>query len=110
LTIDADIDGLRGVVKNRTQLTRRVRVRHVSRNRTRVEVAELIERFLENRPAYPQEWNDFVECRQRDPTMEAYRRRCYNLDPLVNRPEPVDENAIAELRGILCELRTARPE
>ena len=82
----------------------------MSRKRTRVEVADLIQRFLENRPAYSQEWNDFVECSQRDPTIEAYRKRCYNLDPLVNRPDPVDENAVAELRGILHELRTASGE
>ena len=82
----------------------------VSRMRTRVEVADLIQRFLENRPAYPQEWNDFVECSQRDPTVESYRKRCYNLDTLVNHPEPIDENAIAELRGILQELRTASRE
>jgi hypothetical protein len=82
----------------------------MSRKRTRVEVADLIHRFLENRPAYPQEWNDFVECSQVDPTIEAYRKRCYTLDPLVNRPDPVDENAVAELRGILHELRTPSRE
>ena len=27
----------------------------------RDEVADLIERFLENRSGYPQEWNDFVD-------------------------------------------------
>lgn len=88
----------------------RVRVRHVTRNRTRADVADLIERFLQNRPAYPQEWNDFVECSQREPAMDVYRRRCYNLDPLVDRPDPVDEDAIAELRGILHELRAASRE
>lgn len=42
--------------------------------------------------------------------MDVYRRRCYNLDPLVDRPDPVDEDAIAELRGILHELRAASRE
>ena len=82
----------------------------MSRSRTRAQVTELIERFLENRLAYPQEWNDFVECSQHDSIMEAYRKRCYDLDPLVNCPEPVDENAMNELRRILHELRSARPE
>jgi hypothetical protein len=78
----------------------------VSRNATKTEVADLIERFLENRLAYPQEWNDFCECRQKDPAVEAYRKKCDNLDPLVNRPEPVDQDAIAELRLMAEELRT----
>lgn len=30
------------------------------------EVADLIERFLRGESTYPQEWNDFVECSQRD--------------------------------------------
>jgi len=80
------------------------------RKKTRADVADLIERFLQNRLAYPQEWNDFVECSQSDPAIEAYRRRCYDLDPLVNRPDPVDEDAIANLRGILHELRAGSRE
>jgi hypothetical protein len=79
----------------------------VGRKSTRTDVANLIERFLQNRLAYPQEWNDFVERRQGDPIIDAYRRRCYDLDPLVNRPDPVDEDAIAELHGIVRELRTS---
>ena len=80
------------------------------RKKTRADVADLIERFLQNRLAYPQEWNDFVESSQSDPAIEAYRRRCYDLDPLVNRPDPVDEDAIANLRGILHELRAGSRE
>lgn len=80
------------------------------RKKTRADVADLIERFLHDRLAYPQEWNDFVECSQPDPAMDVYRRRCYDLDPLVNRPDPVDKGAIAELRGILDELRAGSRE
>ena len=80
------------------------------RRETKSEVAKLIERFVENRLTYPQEWNDFVERRQRDPVVESYRKRCYDLDPLVNRPDPIDEDAVAELRSILQELRSARPD
>lgn len=82
----------------------------MNRRRTKSEVAELVERFLENRLTYPQEWNDFVERSQSDPVVEAYRKRCYDLDPLVNRPDPVDEDAMAQLRGILKELRSAAPD
>ena len=77
-------------------------VRH---NATKAEVADLIERFLADRLAYPQEWNDFVECRQSDPDVEMYRKKCHNLDPLVNHPDPIDQNAIIKLRLIAKELR-----
>ena len=80
------------------------------RERTKSEVAELIERFLENRLAYPQEWNDFVERHEPDPFVEAYRKRCYELDPLVNCPDPVDQDALSQLRGILQELRSDSPD
>lgn len=56
--------------------------RRLRRGRTKGAVADLIERFLQNRLAYPQEWNDFVECSDPDPAVNAYRKRCYNLDPL----------------------------
>ena len=82
----------------------------VRRGRTKGEVADLIERFLQKRLAYPQEWNDFVECSDPDPAVNAYRKRCYNLDPLVNCPAPVDEDAVVELRAILDELRAAKRE
>lgn len=77
------------------------------RNATKTEAADLIERFLKNRLSYPQEWNDFVECRQKDPDVEVYRKKCYNLDPLVNCPDPVDQDAIAELRLMAQELRAS---
>ena len=54
---------------------------------------------------YPQEWNDFVECRQPDPKVESYRKRCDALDPLVNCPDPQDPHAIAELRSMVAELK-----
>ena len=34
------------------------------KNMNREEVAQLIERFLEDRSLYPQEWNDFVDASQ----------------------------------------------
>jgi hypothetical protein len=45
------------------------------------EVAQLIERFLEGRSLYPQEWNDFVDISQKDNVIENYRRQCDELDP-----------------------------
>ena len=81
------------------------------RDKTPHEIADLIERFLDGKSLYPQEWNDFVDSSQRDKEIDFYRRRCYELDPLVNRPGPPDQNAIAELRKLVSELRSwrARP-
>lgn len=74
------------------------------------EVADLVERFLNHRSSYPQEWNDFVETAQRDNSVNAYRLRCYELDPLVNRPGLPDEGAVFELRSIIEELRNGRSD
>ena len=70
------------------------------------EVAQLIDRFLESRSLYPQEWNDFVDTPQKDTVIENYREQCYELDPLVNRPGGSDPAAIARLKGIIERLRS----
>jgi hypothetical protein len=77
----------------------------MKRGKTAGEVADIIERFLNDSSLYPQEWNDFVDCRHPDPKIDSYRQRCDMLDPLVNSPEPQDPDAIAELRSIVTELR-----
>ena len=69
------------------------------------EAADLIERFLNVAERYPQEWNDFVEASPVDVRVEPYRIRCYNLDPLVNRPVGPDPDAIQELKAIVTALR-----
>lgn len=69
------------------------------------EAAGVIERFLDGKEHYPQEWNDFIEARRVEPEAEPYRRRCYELDPLVNRPGEPDQKALAELRAMICVLR-----
>jgi hypothetical protein len=73
--------------------------------RTAAEIAGIVERFLDGNSLYPQEWNDFVEGRERDASLDPYRKKCYELDPLVNCPDPQDPKAIAELRGMVKELR-----
>src|SRR5271163_364896 len=75
------------------------------RNMTVEEAAQVIERFLEGRQSYPQEWNDFAENRQTDVDVEPFRKRCYDLDPLVNSHHPQDEDAITQLRAIVVEMR-----
>lgn len=77
------------------------------RNMHPEEVAQIIERFLENESLCPQEWNDFVDTPQLDETVECYRQQCYELDPLVNRPGNADPDAVAQLKSIIERLRTA---
>ena len=71
---------------------------HWNGDLTRSEMADLIERFLDGKSLYPQEWNDFVEVSQHDWRMDAYRRCCYELDPIVNCPDPSDPIALSVLR------------
>ena len=76
----------------------------MARAQSPAEVAQLIVRFLEGKSLYPQEWNDFVDCSHPDPTVEAFRRRCDELNPLVNSPDPQDLKALDELRSIVEKL------
>ncbi len=69
------------------------------------DIAELIERFLDGQSSYPQEWNDFIEVSHKDRIIEVYRKRCYDLDPVVNCPGEPDSDAMAQLRAIVSELR-----
>jgi len=70
------------------------------------EAAQVIERFLAETQSYPQEWVDFAEAGQQDPRVERYRKRCDELEPLVNRPGEMDEAAVGELRSMIQELRS----
>ena len=73
--------------------------------RTAAQVADIIERFLNSNSLYPQEWNDFVECSEPNVRLDSYRKKCDELDPLVNCPDPQDPKAIEELRNMVDELR-----
>jgi hypothetical protein len=77
--------------------------RRKSKNAT--EIADVVERFLSGASLYPQEWNDFIESRHPDAHLDSYRKRCYELDPLVNCPNPQDNKALADLRRMVDELR-----
>jgi hypothetical protein len=72
---------------------------------TRIEAAQLIEDFLNGTSAYPGRWNEFVATNQKDPGISAFRKRCYQLDPLVNLPGDQDQGAVAELRSMIERLR-----
>jgi hypothetical protein len=71
-----------------------------------LEAAGVIERFLQGKSSYPQEWNDFVDTPQKRTEVESIRRRCYQLDPMVNLPSGSDPVAITELESIVLALRT----
>ena len=72
---------------------------------TAIEAAEIIERFLRGHSLYPQEWNDFVDTPQHNKQVEIYRKRCNDLDPLVNEPGDMNPAAVADLRSMVDELR-----
>jgi hypothetical protein len=76
---------------------------------TPFEIADLIQRFLDEKSLYPEEWVEFAETPQRDKSLDAYRKRCDQLDPLVNRPGDMDSKAVAELRSMIDELRRLIP-
>jgi regulatory protein YycH of two-component signal transduction system YycFG len=78
------------------------------KNMNREEVADLIERFLEGRELYIGEWMDFVETSQQDGNINKYRKRLYDLDPLVNCPGEQDRKAIEEMKSIVTELRSRK--
>jgi hypothetical protein len=69
------------------------------------ETANLIERFLDNKLSYPQEWNDFIEGRRVEHAVEPYRKLCYELDPLVNSHLPQDLDALTQLKNAVIALR-----
>ena len=77
-----------------------------NKNFSRKEADQLIERFLEKRSLYPQEWNDFVDTPQENGIVEAYRRQCHDLDPLVNCPGAADPTAVVQLKEIIEHLRS----
>jgi len=72
---------------------------------TPLEIADLIQRFLDEKSLYPEEWVEFAETPQRDKNLDAYRKRCDQLDPFVNRPGEMDSEAVAELQSLFDELR-----
>jgi hypothetical protein len=77
----------------------------VAKVKKAAEIAQIIDRFLNGRSLYPQEWNDFVESRHPDRKLDSFRQRCNELDPLVNCPAPQNANALAELKNMADALR-----
>jgi hypothetical protein len=88
------------------------------RDKTAAELADLIERYLSNRCTYPQEWNDFVDCSNRDPKLDAFRRQCeiissqFETDQKSLDPNRYDrrQDATDELKKIAAQLRDLERE
>jgi hypothetical protein len=80
------------------------------RDLSREQIADLIERFLNNQLAHPQEWNDFIDCSQKSVQMDRYRKVCYEFDPLVNSHEPQDLVALERLQNLVIELQNQPSE
>jgi len=79
--------------------------RRKNRNMTPLEMADVVERFLDEKSLYPEEWVEFAETPQHDKIIDVNRKRCDQLDPLVNRPGDMDPTAVAELREMIDVLR-----
>ena len=77
----------------------------MAKAKTAAEIAQIIDRFLHGKSLYPQESNDLVDCRHPDRKLDSFRKRCDELDPLVNCPDPKDANALAELKNMVDALR-----
>jgi hypothetical protein len=83
------------------------------RNKTAGGIADLIERFLSNRLRYPQEWNDFTDCSNRNPNLDFFRKQCEIISSaLESDRKSLDLNrnerwrdAIEDLKGIADQLR-----
>lgn len=73
--------------------------------RTGSEIAAIIDRFVSDECTYPQEWNDFVDTRIDDAELDRVRRRCEELDPIVNCPGGQDRDAMNELQAIASKLK-----
>jgi hypothetical protein len=84
------------------------------REKTVGEIADLIDRFLSNQLAYPQEWSDFTDCSNRDPKLDVFRKQCEVISSALetHRPPSLDLNrderrqdAIDDLKRVAAELR-----
>ena len=74
------------------------------------EVADLIDRYLGHESLYPQEWNDFIDTGQDNWIVEAYRKCCYALDPLINHDGEPCPGVVTALKGIVTALRETAKE
>jgi hypothetical protein len=73
-----------------------------------LEVADLIDRFLDGRVAHPYEWDDFLSVRDRTPEVERLRREIIdvgNAHPAGSRNEWCDPEGMRGLREIAERLR-----
>jgi hypothetical protein len=78
--------------------------------RTRLEVAEIIERFLDGTGGC-WDWDDFCSHKITDPELESVRDRCSRLDifyPPVEKGHYCGEAGFEIMRQLVVKLRTPR--
>lgn len=74
-----------------------------------LEVADLIDRFLDGPVTHPYEWDDFLSLRDRTPEVEQVRREIIevgNAHPAATRNEWCAQEGVRVLREIAAGLRT----
>jgi len=77
--------------------------------RTREEVAEILEDFLESRGG-DWDWDDFISFSIEDQELETIRTRCANLDsefPPTEKGHFCGPRGFETIRGYITQLRTA---
>ena len=75
--------------------------------RTRNEVAEFIENFLDGKGG-PYDWDDFISIPISDPTLDQIRQRCARLDkehPSAIKGNFCNEQGMVVLRDYVNKLR-----
>ena len=76
--------------------------------RTRQEVADIIESFINNTDG-PRDWDDFVTSPMDDPEMEEIRLRCFRLPqefPSEERGKYCGPDGVKVLRSYVATLRS----
>jgi hypothetical protein len=77
--------------------------------RTKLEVAEIIERFLDG-TCGPWDWDDFCSHEISDPELESVRNRCSGLDtcyPPAQKGHYCGEVGLEIMRHLVIKLRHA---
>lgn len=68
------------------------------------EVADIIGRFLGDK-IQDLEWDDFIHTKQDDWVVDAYRKCCFELDPLISHLGEPYPGVVAVLQAISKTLR-----
>lgn len=69
------------------------------------EARDLIERFMNDRPGYDFEWDDFISWKNENPTIEKVRENLEVVEALLISDDPLDrQRAMSALRNGIAYL------